>query len=153
MRRLAVAALGVAFWAATDKETQGLLILLTLVGVLQPAAGRALRRPGRRVRPRSRARPGAPRRPCVGPGVRTLPRSVRSSSRRADPAVFVTVTPLSAVELNATASVPGTFVDTPAAGTIPGVGSGPVVTVTSTPAAATNSTTATASVRIDVAAA
>jgi hypothetical protein len=49
--------------------------------------------------------------------------------------------------------VPGTFVDIPAAGTTPGVGSGPVVTVTFTPAAATNSITATASVRIDVAAA
>jgi Zn-dependent protease len=44
MRWLAVVALGVAFWAATDKETQGLLILLTLVGVLQAAAGRAASR-------------------------------------------------------------------------------------------------------------
>ena len=42
-------------------------------------AGRALRRPGRR------ARPEAPRRPRVGPGVRTLPSSVRSSSRRPTP--------------------------------------------------------------------
>lgn len=41
MRRLAVAALGVALWAATDRETRGLLILLTLVGVLQAAAERA----------------------------------------------------------------------------------------------------------------
>jgi len=60
-------------------------------------------------------------------------------------------TPLSAAQLNATASVPGTFVATSAAGSIPGVGSGPLVTVTCTPAAATRSTTATASVPIDVA--
>jgi Zn-dependent protease len=40
-RWLAVAALGIAFWVATDKETQGLLVLLILVGVLQAAAGRA----------------------------------------------------------------------------------------------------------------
>jgi hypothetical protein len=44
---------------------------------------------------------------------------------RADPAVLVTGTPLSAAQLDATASAPGTCVATPAAGTIPGVGSGP----------------------------
>ena len=56
-----------------------------------------------------------------------------------------------AAQPNATGSVPGTLVANPAAGTIPGVGSGPVVTVTFTPAAATSSTTAIA--RLDVAAA
>ena len=47
----------------------------------------------------------------------------------------------SAAQLNATAAVPDTFVVIPAAGTFPSAGSGPVVTVAFTPAAATNFTT------------
>ena len=76
--------------------------------------------------PRSRSRPGAPRRPRAGPGVRTLPRSVRSSSRRVDDGVRAAGMRTGAAQPNATVSVPGTLVATPAAGTTPGVGSGPV---------------------------
>ena len=89
----------------------------------------------------------------MGPGPTTPPEWTRSSSRRTDPAVLVAGTPPGAAQPNATGSLPGTFVATPAAGTIPGVGSGPVVTVRFTPAAATDSTRATASVGIAVVAA
>ena len=57
---------------------------------------------------------------------------------------------LSGVELNATANVAGTFVYTPAAGTVLPVGSGQNLAVSFTPADTTNYTTATASTTITV---
>jgi RHS repeat-associated protein len=67
-----------------------------------------------------------------------------------DPAAIVAGTPLGASQLNATASVSGSFVYTPAAGTILGAGTGQVLVVEFMPADPVNYTTATGSVRIDV---
>src|SRR5207237_10437795 len=65
------------------------------------------------------------------------------------PANITYGTPLSATQLNATSSVPGTFVYTPAAGTVLDAGSHPV-SVTFTPTDATNYTTCTETVSITV---
>ena len=59
-------------------------------------------------------------------------------------------TALSATQLNATASVPGTFVYTPASGTVLNAGVGQTLSVTFTPTDAANYTTATATVAITV---
>jgi Developmentally Regulated MAPK Interacting Protein./FG-GAP repeat. len=67
-----------------------------------------------------------------------------------NPADITYGTPLGGAQLNATASVPGTFVYTPAAGTLLSVGSGQTLSVTFTPADLANYTTATASVVINV---
>ncbi len=67
-----------------------------------------------------------------------------------NPANIPSGTPLGGAQLNATASVPGTFVYTPAAGTLLSVGSGQTLSVTFTPTDPTNYTTATASVLINV---
>ena len=53
----------------------------------------------------------------------------------------------SATQLNATASVPGTFVYTPAAGTVLNAGAAQTLSVTFTPTDAANYTTATATRR------
>src|SRR5205823_4973885 len=60
-------------------------------------------------------------------------------------------TVLGAAQLNATASVPGTVVYTPAAGTVLSAGAGQSLSVTFTPTDGANYSTATASVSIIVA--
>ena len=65
----------------------------------------------------------------------------------ATPADIVYGTALSATQLNATANVPGTFVYTPAAGTVLDAGVGQTLSVTFTPTDTANYTTATASGR------
>ncbi|HEX8199488.1 MAG TPA: Ig-like domain-containing protein, partial [Isosphaeraceae bacterium] len=67
-----------------------------------------------------------------------------------DPAAIVAGTSLGAMQLNATASVPGSFVYTPTEGRVLGAGMGQVLVVEFTPADTVNYTTATGSVRIDV---
>ncbi|HEY5330397.1 MAG TPA: MBG domain-containing protein [Acidobacteriaceae bacterium] len=67
----------------------------------------------------------------------------------ANPAAITYGTALSATQLNATASVLGTFAYTPAAGTVPLVGTD-TLSVTFTPTDTTDYTTATASVSITV---
>src|SRR4030095_12542098 len=66
------------------------------------------------------------------------------------PADITYGTALSATQLNATASVAGTFVYAPVAGTILNAGNGQTLSVTFTPEDAVNYATATASVLIDV---
>ena len=68
----------------------------------------------------------------------------------AKPADILAGTPLSAAQLNATASVPGVFTYTPAAGTILRVGAGQSLLVTFTPTDVTDYATATATVYINV---
>ena len=68
----------------------------------------------------------------------------------AAPASITAGTALSATQLNATASVPGTFVYVPPAGTVLAAGAGQTLSVTFTPTNAVNYTTATASVTITV---
>ena len=65
------------------------------------------------------------------------------------PAPFIYGTALGSAQLNATANVPGTFVYSPAAGTVPSVGKS-TVTATFTPSDTTNYTTATATVPLTV---
>ncbi len=67
----------------------------------------------------------------------------------ATPAAIPYGTALSATQLNATASVPGTFVYTPAAGTIPGVGT-TTLSVTFTPTDSIDYTSATKTVTLTV---
>jgi hypothetical protein len=67
-----------------------------------------------------------------------------------DPADIVYGTALSAAQLDATASVPGTYAYTPAAGTELSAGAGQTLAVTFTPTDSTDYTTATASVTINV---
>ncbi len=67
----------------------------------------------------------------------------------APPAGITYGTALSGVQLDATASVPGTFVYTPAAGTIPAAGTD-TLSVTFTPTDSSNYTTATKTVQISV---
>ena len=67
----------------------------------------------------------------------------------ATPAAITYGTALSGTQLNATASVPGAFVYSPAAGTTPAVGND-TLSVTFTPTDATDYTTATASVTLVV---
>lgn len=67
----------------------------------------------------------------------------------ANPAAITYGTALNASQLNATASVPGTFVYSPASGTVPGAGLQTLV-ATFTPSDATDYTTATKSVTITV---
>ena len=66
-----------------------------------------------------------------------------------NPAAIVYGTTLSSVQLNATSSDPGTLVYTPAAGTIPAVGTD-ILSVTFTPADASNYSSATKTVQIVV---
>jgi N-acetylneuraminic acid mutarotase len=67
----------------------------------------------------------------------------------ATPAAITYGTTLSATQLNATASVPGTFIYNPAAGTVPAVGSD-TLSASFTPTDATDYATATASVTLAV---
>jgi hypothetical protein len=67
----------------------------------------------------------------------------------ATPAAITYGTPLSTTQLNASASVPGTFVYSPAPGVVLGVGQ-QKLTVTFTPTATTDYTTATATVTLTV---
>ncbi len=67
-----------------------------------------------------------------------------------NPAPISVGTALGATQLNATTTVPGTFVYTPAAGTVLPVGTGHTLSVTFTPTDTFSYTTATASVTIDV---
>jgi alpha-L-arabinofuranosidase len=67
----------------------------------------------------------------------------------ATPAAITSGTALSATQLNATASVPGTFVYSPAAGSTPGVGTD-TLSVTFTPTDAVDYNTATATVSLTV---
>jgi hypothetical protein len=66
-----------------------------------------------------------------------------------NPATIIYGTALSATQLNATASVPGSFVYTPAAGSIPTAGTD-TLSVTFTPTDTANYTTATATVQLIV---
>lgn len=66
------------------------------------------------------------------------------------PAAIIYGSALSSVQLDATASVPGTFVYTPAAGTVPPVGSGQTLSVVFTPTDPTHYTAANGSTRITV---
>src|SRR5579862_502279 len=66
-----------------------------------------------------------------------------------NPASIVYGTALSATQLDATASVPGTLVYTPAAGSVPAAGTD-TLSVTFTPTDTTNYTTATKTVQITV---
>jgi hypothetical protein len=59
-------------------------------------------------------------------------------------------TALGANQLNATTAVPGTFVDTPPSGTVPGAGAGPTLSVTFTPTNTPNYNVASATVLITV---
>ena len=68
----------------------------------------------------------------------------------ANPADITSGTPLSATQLNATASVAGTFVYLPPSGTVLGVGAGQTLSVTFTPTAIANYNTATRTVQITV---
>ncbi len=68
----------------------------------------------------------------------------------ANPATITYDAALSATQLNATASVPGTLVYTPPAGTVLGAGSGQSLSVAFTPTDSTNYSTASASVTITV---
>jgi hypothetical protein len=67
-----------------------------------------------------------------------------------DPADIVYGTALGGAQLNATSSVPGTFVYTPAAGTVLNAGGSQLLSVTFTPAAGGNYAVAGATVRITV---
>src|SRR5205085_5260245 len=60
-------------------------------------------------------------------------------------------TALSATQLNASSSTPGTFVYTPAIGAVLSAGAGQTLSVAFTPTDASNFTTATATVTINVA--
>jgi len=66
------------------------------------------------------------------------------------PANIVYGTALSGTQLNATASVPGTFVYTPAAGTVLNAGATQVLSAMFTPTDAANFTTATVTVAVTV---
>jgi hypothetical protein len=66
------------------------------------------------------------------------------------PADITTGTALGAAQLDATASVPGTFAYTPTGGTVLVVGQGQVLSVTFTPTDTTNYTTASGSTSINV---
>jgi len=68
----------------------------------------------------------------------------------ASPASMVSFTPLSATQLNATASVSGSFVYNPPSGAVLNAGVGQTLSVTFTPADATNYATVTKTVTIDV---
>jgi len=68
----------------------------------------------------------------------------------AAPAAIAQGTALSGTQLNATASVPGSFVYSPSAGTVLGGGPGQTLQATFTPTDTLNYSTATASVTIDV---
>jgi hypothetical protein len=67
-----------------------------------------------------------------------------------NPTAITWGTPLSATQLDATASVPGTFTYTPPAGTVLGPGVGQPLSVSFQPTDTTDYTDATASVTIDV---
>ena len=67
-----------------------------------------------------------------------------------NPAEIIYGTALSGTQLNATASVPGTFVYTPAAGMVLGAGSGQTLSVSFTPTDTGNYNTNTATVQINV---
>ena len=67
-----------------------------------------------------------------------------------NPADICYPTPLSGGQLNATASVDGSFTYAPAAGTVLGAGAGQMLSATFTPADTTDYTSATATVAINV---
>jgi hypothetical protein len=67
-----------------------------------------------------------------------------------NPAAITLGTPLSATQLDATASVPGTFTYTPSAGTVLGPGAGQPLSVSFQPTDTTDYKDATANVTIDV---
>jgi hypothetical protein len=67
-----------------------------------------------------------------------------------NPASVSSGTALSSTQLNATASVPGTFTYTPPAGTVLGAGDGQTLSVTFIPADMINYTNASTSIQIDV---
>ena len=68
----------------------------------------------------------------------------------ANPADIVFGTPLGATQLDATASVPGTFTYSPAAGTVLGAGNNQTLSVAFTPTDTTDYTTASATTTINV---
>ncbi len=109
----------------------------------RPARRRRCRRPSRRPTPRtttpptSRSRSRCSRRRRSSPG-RTRPAS--STAPRS-----------SATQLNATTTVPGTFVYTPNAGTVLSAGTAQTLSTTFTPTDTANYNTANKSVTIDVA--
>src|SRR6185295_7427879 len=68
----------------------------------------------------------------------------------AAPAPMVYGSALGSTQLNASTTLPGTFVYSPPSGTVPPAGTGQLVTVTFTPDDAANYNPATASVSLDV---
>ena len=119
-----------------------------------------LRRPRtRRSRRWPRAIPTAPgSRPrtswAAGRGARPKdlpsPRRPRQPSPWNNPADIVYGTPLGDTQLNASASVAGTFAYSPAAGTVLNAGNGQMLSVVFTPTDAADYTTASAAVTINV---
>ena len=68
----------------------------------------------------------------------------------ANPAGIVSGAPLSSARLDATADVPGTFTDTPAAGTVLGVGNNQALSVAFAPTESTDSKGASAPATLNV---
>jgi hypothetical protein len=68
----------------------------------------------------------------------------------ANPAGIASGTPLSSTRLDATANVPGTFTDSPAAGTVLGVGNNQVLSATFVPTDSTDSKGASATATLNV---
>jgi hypothetical protein len=80
----------------------------------------------------------------------TAPAQVTPTITWSVPAAITFGSALSSTQLDATANVPGTFVYSPAAGTVLQAGAGQTLSVTFTPADTTNYTTATATTTITV---
>ena len=68
----------------------------------------------------------------------------------ADPASIVSGAPLSSARLDATADVPGTVTDSPAAGTVPGAGNNQALSVAFAPTDSTDSKGASATATLNV---
>ena len=105
--------------------------------ILNAGTGRRSRSPSPRpTRPITRRQRRRPRSTC------SRPRRLTGPTRRTSP----TARRSGATQLDATASVPGTFTYTPAAGTVLNAGKGQTLSVTFTPTDTTDYTTATATV-------
>jgi hypothetical protein len=86
----------------------------------------------------------------VTPGLPVTVRQATPSLTWANPADITSGTPLGKTQLDATASVPGTFSYSPAAGTILSPGQGQVLSVTFTPTDTTDYTTVSARATVNV---
>ena len=79
-----------------------------------------------------------------------VPRPVVNTTKWQPPATIQTGAPLSSLQLNATANVPGTFVYNPPAGTVLPAGNFQTLSVTFTPTDTVDYTTATGTAAISV---